>query len=68
LCGSKYSKVIFVEDGVEILKCKDCGVVYSGQIPEKVFEREDSPERISQDTRSSRMHIYIYQFSGRSKR
>jgi 2-polyprenyl-3-methyl-5-hydroxy-6-metoxy-1,4-benzoquinol methylase len=59
LCGSKYSSAIFIEDGIEILKCKECGLEYSGFIPERAFERKDEPKKISDETKNSRMHIYI---------
>jgi 2-polyprenyl-3-methyl-5-hydroxy-6-metoxy-1,4-benzoquinol methylase len=59
LCGSKDSRVIFVEDGVSILKCKNCGLVYSSTVPERIFEREESAEEISRSTKREKIHIYL---------
>ena len=58
LCGSPDSKVLWVENGINVVKCKNCGFAYSQMLPEKVFERKEKAEDIFTETEKQKKKVY----------
>ena len=58
LCGSLDSKVILFEDGINVVKCKNCGFAYSQMLPKKVYERKEKAEDIFIETEKQKMKVY----------
>lgn len=54
LCGFNQSDIYHIDNGVEMLKCSKCGLVYSSQIPNSIFERDEKPEILYEETETSR--------------
>ena len=50
LCGSVDSKIILLEDGINVVKCKSCGFTHSQTLPKEVYEREEKAEDIFIET------------------
>ena len=44
LCGSNDSEVILIEGGLDIVRCKNCGFIYTKTLPEKVWENPETPK------------------------
>lgn len=58
LCGSPDSTVLWVENGINVVKCKNCGFAYSQMLPEKVFERKEKAEDIFTETEKQKKKVY----------
>lgn len=50
LYGSKDYEVVLVESGIDIVKCKKCGLIYTKRPSETIFERSESAEDIFRET------------------
>ena len=60
LCGSKDNKVVLIENRVDIVKCKNCGFVYTQNLPEKIFERPEKAEDLFRQTENKGGYITKY--------
>jgi len=69
LCNNEYPSLLCIEDDVKVFRCSNCGLVYSGEIPETIFDRKETPETIYDDTQKLRNQIYheIYNIIKRYK-
>ena len=58
LCGSLDSKVMLFEDGINVVKCENCGFAYSQTLPRKVYERKETAEDIFVKTEKGKKKVY----------
>lgn len=59
LCELTEFEVLLIEDGINVVKCKNCGFAYSQTLPEKVFERKEKAEDIFTETEKQKKRVYI---------
>jgi uncharacterized metal-binding protein (TIGR02443 family) len=65
LCDSPDYKILWVENGINVVKCKNCGFTYSQTLPLTVFEKEDKAEdTFNQTERKRKIYSQVLKLLG----